>query len=993
MTSLYFLKINILLFENQSKITPMKIKLYLSTLLLISSVATYSQTGTCTVLHQPCNDDGVLVTTVTGMTPPITFYYGYTTGHIVNALCDTFTGYASQWVDIYDNFQHYLYLNTGMMPPFTIDQDSTVEVINAVCPNTTGNAQITINSGAMPDSVQWFSTYFGNYFVGTGNPVTLPAGSYHVTAYYNGCSAKGGDTALFLINNVSSITFSDTATTASCTNGTVSISNITGGIAPYTFLWSNGANTQNINNLTGGNYSVTVTDAQGCYNVQSYIYVPQVPTISVYSTTSAATCLQNNGSITAFGSGGMPPYTYLYSNGATGQTATSLSGGIYYYIEVTDANGCKGNGYKYVNSSTPVTVNYTTTPSSCTASTGSATLNISGGTAPYTVDWATYPPQTGVSINNMPTGTYSFIVTDAVGCVRTGTALIPPQSTIYASISSTNAMCPGNTGNIYANASGTNPPFTFLWSNGITANMLSNVPAGNYYCTITDNAGCSVVKHGYIYLTSPIVIGFNVTPASCLYSSDGSIIANAFGGASPYTFQWSNGMTGSSISGLASGNYYVHVTDVNGCSYSGYYNHTYVGYNPGNDNCYCTIQGKVYVDLNGNCLYDSGEQGVEHIMIHCSGFGYAFTDANGDYSFKVPTGNYTLSESVLYIYPLASCQNNAISANVVAASGCVSTVNFANIVNPLHDIHVLPTCFSGLPIPGFTYTHGLIVQNDGTISEPNIQFGYKHDGQLQFAGSSPNVFTQQSPIQEPDWYSINSGFPTLLPGGSLLINVNYNVPSNIPLATTIAFGDTAVSSLPMSSWLNDYSPWNNVNQYNTTVVGSFDPNFKEVTPKGKDSLGLINTTDSVLDYVIHFQNTGSYYAENIVITDTLDSDLNWASLRPGYSNHEYTATISDDGVLKFTFNNIHLDWKANNEVNSRGLVSYSIKQNPNLSTGTTILNKANIFFDFNSPVYTNTTLNTICGLVSVRDSHNKSINIYPNPTSGKLLGAEEGSCL
>ena len=960
----------------------MKIKIYILTFFFLNSVAIYSQTGTCTVLQQPCNGDGVLVTTVTGMTPPLTFqYYDYEyTQHIVNALSDTFMGYKTSYVRIRDNFQHTLFLNTGMVAPFIFDLPVTTD---AICPGLTGTAQVAIFSGIIPDSVQWYHDNLGGYIL-TGNPVNLPPGGYNVIAYLNGCSAEYLDTSIAILYT-STITFSVNTTTASCTNGTASISNISGGIPPYTILWSNGANTSTISNLTAGSYNVTVTDAQGCYKLHNYINVPQSVVISANSTTTNATCLQNDGSITFFGSGGVPPYTYLYSNGMTGQTLSGLSGSnSSINVIVTDANGCKGYGYGYVSGSTPITVTYSTSPSLCTASSGSATLNISGGTAPYYVDWATYPLQTGVSINNMPSGTYSFKVTDAVGCVRTGTAFIPPQSTIYASVSATNAVCPGNTGNINTNVSGTNPPFNFIWSNASTANMLSNVSPGSYSCTFTDNVGCSVIKHGYINVTSPIGIGFNVTPASCLYASDGSIMANAFGGTPPYTFNWSNGMTGSNISGLASGNYYVYVSDANGCTFSGYNNHTFVGYNPGNDSCYCTIQGKVYVDLNNNCQYDSGEQGVEHLMIHCAGFGYAFTDANGDYSFKVPSGNYTLSESVLYIYPLASCQNNTVSASVVAASGCVSTVNFANIINPLHDIHIIPTGVTGLPIPGFTYTHGLIVQNDGTISEPNIQFGYKHDGQLQYAGSSPNVFTQQSPIQEPNWYSVNTGFPSLLPGGSMMLNVNYNVPPNIPLGTTIAFGDTGVSSLPMSSWFSDYSPWNNVNQYSTYVVGSFDPNFKEVYPKGKDSLGLINITDSVLDYVIHFQNTGSYYAENIVITDTLDPDLNWSTLRPGYSNHEYTATISDDGVLKFTFNNIHLVWKANNEINSRELVSYSIKQNPNLSNGTTILNKANIFFDFNSPIYTNTTLNTICNLVSVRESHKQGINIYPNPTSDVL---------
>jgi len=958
---------------------------------MLNYIVGFSQTGTCTVLQQPCNDDGVLVTTVTsGMVPPLTFrYIDLCCGTVhsnVNALTDTFTGYSSYWVSISDNYQHYLTLITGMVNPFSVDYPV---VTNANCPSSTGTALITINSGAMPDSVHWFNNIsfvslvnFANYY-GSGNPANLPVGNYGALIFFNSCSAIKGDTGLAIYNN-SPITFLVNTTTASCTNGTASVSNFSGGIAPYTFQWSNGANTQTINNLAGGQYRVTVTDAQGCYKVSNWINVPQSPTISVNSTATPATCLQNDGSVISFGSGGSPPYTYLFSNGATGQTASGLSVGTNIYVTATDANGCKGTGYKSVSGSTPITATYTTTPSSCTASTGSATLNISGGTLPYSIIWTTFPPQNGTSINNMPAGSYSFKVTDAVGCVRSGTAVIPPQSTINASVTVTNAVCPGNTGNINANVSGSNPPYAYSWNNGSTVPMLSSVPLGSYTCTITDNVGCSVVKHGQVNLVSTIGIGFNTSPASCMYTNDGSIIANAYGGIAPYSYQWSNGQTGSNIDSLASGNYWVNVTDNIGCVYSGCDNHTFVDYDLTNDSCYCTIQGKVYVDLNGNCQYDSGEQGVEHVMMHCAPFGYAYTDSNGDYSFTVPTGTYTLSEIVQYFYPLATCQNNAVSVSVVAVSGCVSTVNFANIVNPLHDIHIIPTSTSGPPIPGFSYTQGLIVQNDGTISENDIQFGYRNDGQLQYASSFPNVFTQLSPTLDSNWYSVTAGFPALLPGASTMLKVNYNVPANIPLGTAVVFEDTAVSAMPMSSWLSDYSPWNNVNQYQQTVVGSYDPNYKEVFPKGEGTLGLINPSDSVLDYVIHFQNMGTYYAENIVVTDTLDADLDWTSVRPGYADHEYVATMDENGVLKFTFNNIHLDWKAHNEYNSKGLVTYSVKIKPNLSNGTEILNAANIFFDFNSPVITDTTINTISGVVVSIEKHNENISIYPNPTSGVL---------
>jgi len=889
-------------------------------------------------------------------------------------MCDTFVGYAVSYVYVKDINNNHLSQSTVMYPPFSVDIPA---VTQAFCPNLTGTGQITINSGALPDSVWWLDYYTGNPVV-VGNPAILPVGEYQALAYYNGCSELSIDSGIFIYHH-SSITFSQSTTTAGCANGTASITNITGGIAPYTFLWTTGANTSSINNLTGGNYCVIVTDSQGCYTT-GCIYVTQTPSINVNSTVTPATCLQNDGSIISFGSGGVPPYTYLYSNGMAVQNITGLSGGSNINVQVTDANGCKGFAYVYVDMSTPITVSYTSAPSSCTAPTGSATLSVNGGTLPYTYYWNTYPPQTGVSISNMPAGSYNFKVTDATGCIRTGTVVIPSQSIINATIYSVNAVCPGTTGSVGVNVSGNNGPFTYQWNNGSTSAMLSNAPAGYYSCTITDNAGCSIIKNKQISIVSSIGNGFITNPASCMYENDGSIIASSYGGTPPYTYHWSNGQTGNMITGLASGHYFVGVSDAAGCTYTGYNTHTFVGFDPNNDSCYCTIKGKVFVDTNGNCLYDSGEQGVAHIMIHCSGFGYAFTDNNGDYSFKVPSGSYTLSETVQYIYPLALCQSNSIPVTAVAQHACNINIDFANIIVPLHDIHIATTSNSGPPIPGFTYTQGLIIQNDGTVSEPDIQLGYRHDGQLQLVNVLPNLFIQQSPVLDPNWYSINSGFPVLLPGEAIMLNVNYNVPTNLPLNTSITYKDTAVSALPMSTWLSDYSPWNNINSYQTSVVGSYDPNYKEVIPKGEGAAGLISTADSVLDYIIHFQNVGSYFAENIVITDTLDAYLNWMNLRPGYATHDYTATMDESGVLQFRFDNIHLDYKAHCEPNSKGLVSFSINQNPNLNAGTEIQNKANIFFDFNSPVTTNTTLNTISTTVATYPKCCvDEVLIYPNP--------------
>ncbi|MBL7930373.1 MAG: T9SS type A sorting domain-containing protein [Bacteroidia bacterium] len=175
---------------------------------------------------------------------------------------------------------------------------------------------------------------------------------------------------------------------------------------------------------------------------------------------------------------------------------------------------------------------------------------------------------------------------------------------------------------------------------------------------------------------------------------------------------------------------------------------------------------------------------------------------------------------------------------------------------------------------------------------------------------------------------------------------------------------------------------------NTTVLSSYDPNFKEVSPQGTGPQGYIDGKDSILTYVIHFQNTGSYYAQNIVVVDTIDTDLNIGTLRPGYSDHNFTTTVDENRVARFSFKNINLPWQSQyGDALSSGMFVYSIKLKKNLAPLTQIKNKAAIYFDYNEPVITNTTLNTISlatGLSALNARMSDNSVLFPNPASNHV---------
>ena len=404
-----------------------------------------------------------------------------------------------------------------------------------------------------------------------------------------------------------------TKTDASCTNGSVTITSVSGGTPPYTYQWSNGATGTSINGLIRGDYSCTVYDATGCFGL-TWQYVEQKPFISVNSTTKPATCNDPNGEATVFPSGGTAPYTYAWSNGASTQSVKNLSPNLNHKVTVTDANGCIGENWVWVNSVSPIYVNYNRTASACTSATGTAQLTVNGGTPPYTYKWFGLSSTTNKA-SGLAVGQYSFLVTDSRGCERNGSVDIPQVSYISASIAATDAVCPSTTGSMSISAWGNAQPLRYAWSTGASTTAISGLPVGGYSCTITDANNCAVTKSAFIAVKSPIRLSFNTKEASCIYSKDGSALMSATGGTPPYTYSWSNGASTPSITGLASGHYYVRVTDARGCQADAGNNYVFVDYNKSGNTCYCTIQGVVYNDQNGNCTKDATEPGIPDVLI------------------------------------------------------------------------------------------------------------------------------------------------------------------------------------------------------------------------------------------------------------------------------------------------------------------------------------------------------------------------------------------
>ncbi len=940
-----------------------------------------AQTATISLITAPCDSDGVMVVHFSGFTYPIYVDWSGVTGGfsdtVTSGSTDTFSRYAGaeMYAFVWDSTHtHYATAYDSGRVAFSY----SLTVTNQIC-STPGSISATCTGGTAPYSCTWYN--MAGSVAGVGNPVSLPAGFYttRITDSH-GCvvGTYWGDS--IGVRYTSGMTVSVATTPANCTNGTATISSYGGGVSPYSFRWFNGSTASSVSGLRGGTYSLAVTDSTGCTD-SSYFTITS-PLISDSLVPTYPSCRDSNGAIIAFGGRGIPPYTYLWSNGVTTQSQTGLPSG-YYSVIATDSRGCVSSpmGISLAPTS-PIYVSYTTVPTSCTAPTGKAVLTYGGGTTPYTVTWGTIPVQTGDSATNLPQGYYSFSITDAVGCTRTGTVYVPPVHNIYLTSSTVMDSCYRNTGEISVAAYGGSTPYTYSWSSGASTTTITGLSEGWQHVLVTDSIGCTTMQSFSVNEYSPMRVGLYSTP-TCLFGNSGQITASAWGGTTPYHYSWSNGATTAIDTGLSVGRYNVFVVDSVGCRSLAWGN---VTADLSDSSCFCVIRGNVFHDTNSNCTLDSGELGVNHAQIHCSGIGYTYTDTNGYYYFLVPRGTYTIHQDIETFYPLAACQVNDISVTTSAGAGCYQVVNFADSIVPIHQMEI-QTWDYDQPRPGFSYRQISLLLNNGTVAEPGVVAGYNSD---TMAGS-PTFLPSSLWSGSGTWHSTTSAMPTIPAGYQIAFYTDYSIAPSVPLDVDLIFKDTVAYASPMSNWLSDYTPWNNVRYHTSTTVGSYDPNFKEVSPKGTGSEGHITRNDSILTFMVHFQNVGTYYAENVAVRDTLDRNLDWSTLRPLYTSAACNVTMNDSGAISFNFNHINLPGTSD-PVNSNGMLSYSVKTRRGLPLGTQIRNKASIYFDFNAPIVTNTTLNTLfdSGLTITSSAHDTICSgtyITFAATTGDTVGA------
>lgn len=378
------------------------------------------------------------------------------------------------------------------------------------------------------------------------------------------------------------------------------------------------------------------------------------------------------------------------------------------------------------------------------------------------------------------------------------------------------------------------------------------------------------------------------------------------------------------------------------------------------------LTGKVFNDTNGNGILDSLETGIpNHILNIMPGNYYVSSDINGDYAFFFIDSTQTYSISGAPINFWAQTNVPAVISCNPFSQSCANLNMGYQAIPGIHEVEI--NCPSWTVRPGILEPYFINYQNNGTSVESDT-ITFVMDTLLTFVSANPiPVNINGNTIQ---WVYSN-----LQPYQSASISLNL-MPS-----LTAVMGSYLNSTLSIAP-LNDTIPTNNIVNLHQLVTNSFDPNDKLAEPSGMIEAG------TEINYTIRFQNTGNAEAYNVAILDTLDQNLDLMTFQFLGASHPCLFTMEGQGVANFTFYNIMLPDSGTDQAGSNGYVSYKVKTKTNLVPLTVINNKAEIYFDFNPPIITNTTADTIqmpvvTGIFNQLNTY--VINAKPNPTNNNVV--------
>ena len=466
----------------------------------------------------------------------------------------------------------------------------------------------------------------------------------------NPCGGNKTDT-IFILNQPAPIIPVVSGPDTICPNTSATISVTTsGGIAPYSYIWSNGNTTTSFTNTPTSNttYIVTVTDLCG-NEVKDSVTVHPVNTIVATSVAPINPSICKTGNVTLTASGTANSYSWSPSTGlsaTTGQTVVASPGVSTLYTVVASSNGCSGSATVTVNVHNTTTASLNHVDDKCNGdANGTATITPITGTQPYTYSWNTIPIQTTATATGLSSGTYSVSISDANSCdtVYSVTISQPSAITALATVNS-NVLCNGGSnGSATVTSSGGTPgtpQYTYTWDDSETTATATNLSAGSHIVTVTDANGCT--KTATVNITQPAILSASANVNNnvlCFGGNNGSATVSATGGTPQDTYHWDDSETTPTATNLSAGTHTVTVTDANGCKTTTTVDITQpiVLSASANANspvsCYGGSNGSATVNVNGGTpgytyIWDSGAVGSNATNLTSGSHTVTITDAN-----------------------------------------------------------------------------------------------------------------------------------------------------------------------------------------------------------------------------------------------------------------------------------------------------------------------------------------------------------------------------
>ncbi|HEX9980763.1 MAG TPA: T9SS type A sorting domain-containing protein [Flavobacterium sp.] len=381
-----------------------------------------------------------------------------------------------------------------------------------------------------------------------------------------------------------------------------------------------------------------------------------------------------------------------------------------------------------------------------------------------------------------------------------------------------------------------------------------------------------------------------------------------------------------------------------------------------------TITGTVTVDTDSNGCGTTDPKG-SNMMVISTGGGYSFatfTDENG--SFEIPTidGNFTtaitsqlpayfISNPASYSFNFSGLNDSGTANFCVAPSGTVNDLVIS--AYPLTEVR-----------PGFPVRYRIVYRNNGTTALGGmVNFNFDN-GKLNFVSAS------QAPVVSGNMLAFSFEGLDLFE----IRTIDLEFQAFTPPVTNI--GDQLTTTVNIQTTDADQTPDDNIFVVAQTVIGSYDPNDIRCL-EGEQV--LIQDADEYLHYIIRFQNTGTASAINVRVENPLDTRLDWTSMQLESMSHNGRVELINENNLRFIFDNINLAASSANEPASHGFIAYKIKP-AEVVTGDVVESTADIYFDFNPAIATNTAYTEFVGQLSIPEVASAGFRLYPNPTTGVL---------